>query len=881
MGSPDLFKALSQTLGAWEGQTLPVQDVRLTPYLSVVTAILYMMAVDGEISDREVSQLQSVIGADAPILQRAVAYAQSHDVDTFLRNAAPILDEAARNCLLLNVADSLMADGELQMLELALFDRMLSAFGQKKQNFQPHFDAIAAKGRTSVLGDFDAAGAIDEMTPPKALVVSMLYMMSADGEMAPEEIGRLSAAIGGSQTLLKASLRYVSQVRAPEFLAQAVNILDKRQRVCILLNACDAMMSDGEVVAAERELLGRMMLMFGIEAAGLDAYLNTMRMKNDLPADTVRPTVSKKPNVSIGPRNGKAQEEGVVFERKRTWEEETGEAGDKRPAGRQTAAKSRPDDTREGPLDSRISSTMQDNIDRMSQGIDGDVTLQKMEQQARAEVTDKDAISRKPKGLAERRAIKDGQGVSDQRSTVDSAGATDIRSVADAEGAKDLRTNTDQQSSAGGRLAKDARSGADRRSLNDGNGPNDLRTAADSKGGADLRKAVDARGPSDLRKAVDGQGLVDTRTAMDAEGLADLRAAKDATGLLLSSPMRDAKMQDSALHWQDAVMPGQGQALYDAESPLSAKHLVDDRRDFDGDTPEDAIAAEAVPVIKGRMGAVRKRTNCIRDHVEALRLSRTLRAGSRLPALPPGPPRPITDNREYIALASSDVSSSAKKTHDGEHMLFASDEGGPRMTEQTAATTADEAKVNRLLRVRSAVLLPALFVTYGATMVGETLSERLFITNENMATDARIVHQMASVQQSVYRIAPEAVQLPTEAIVAASAGVTATVAGGTTEKVSSQHADMDGQTDREKAESFLEQRKNELMQSFKQHQSSSALAAERQQWFLYAKSIVLLGLGMAFWGVLFRSLQMLHGSTAAGLISLLLSANGYWLFFRF
>jgi hypothetical protein len=38
---------------------------------------------------------------------------------------------------------------------------------------------------------------------------------------------------------------------------------------------------------------------------------------------------------------------------------------------------------------------------------------------------------------------------------------------------------------------------------------------------------------------------------------------------------------------------------------------------------------------------------------------------------------------------------------------------------------------------------------------------------------------------------------------------------------------------------------------------------------------------MALWGVLYRSLRMLHGSTAAGLVGLLLTANGYWLFVRF
>ena len=198
------------------------------------------------------------------------------------------------------------------------------------------------------------------------------------------------------------------------------------------------------------------------------------------------------------------------------------------------------------------------------------------------------------------------------------------------------------------------------------------------------------------------------------------------------------------------------------------------------------------------------------------------------------------------------------------------------MSEKTEATVGDEKKTNVSLRFRSAVLLPALFVTFGATMIGETMSERLFITNENLATDARIVHQMASVQQSVYRIAPESVQLAVDAL-----GPLAGDASLTAVSVSGAAVAADSLSDRQKAESYLEQRKQELMNKFRQHQSSSVVAAERQQWFVYAKSIVMLGIGMALWGVLFRSLRMLNGSAAAGLVGLLLTANGYWLFFRF
>ena len=37
-------------------------------------------------------------------------------------------------------------------------------------------------------------------------------------------------------------------------------------------------------------------------------------------------------------------------------------------------------------------------------------------------------------------------------------------------------------------------------------------------------------------------------------------------------------------------------------------------------------------------------------------------------------------------------------------------------------------------------------------------------------------------------------------------------------------------------------------------------------------------LAMAFWGVLYRSMRMLHVSTVTGIVGLLLTANGYWLF---
>jgi uncharacterized tellurite resistance protein B-like protein len=889
MGSPDLFNALAKNLDDRGEHALVSADLRLTPYLSVVVAIMYMMAADGNIDEKEISQLQSVIGADDQALRRAVAYAQTHQVEQFLQDAPSMLDVDGRLCLLVNVADSLMADGDMQKVELQLFEQMLTAFGQTRRSFQPHFDALAAKGRMSLLGDFDAAAANEAMTPPKALVVSLLYMMSADGEMAPEEVGRLSVVTGGSQALLKKCLGYVGKVRVPQFLVVAADVLDQRQRLCVLLNACDAMMSDREVVTAERELFSRMMAAFDVPPSGLDAYIKTMQAKYEMPLD-------------VAPRRQKSREEGQVFERKRTWEEETGEAGVKARPAQSTAPAARAAGAKDGPIDHRISKTMQDNIDRLSEGFDDGLTMERLEQHARVSGAEGDAASGK-KGPSDLRKTKDGDGASKLRTAVDGKGGSDLRKTMDGDGASKLRTAVDGKGDSDLRKTKDVdgasklraavdgKGDSDLRATKDGDGAGKLRTAVDGKGDSDLRatkdgdgavelrNAVDGEGAADLRKSSDGDGAADQRTAMDAAGPLDMRTAADALAASQRQAMQDNGLINGPNNWRDAPVPGERRDIRDGEPLSSATALNDDRRSFDGDADTDADLPDSEQQIEGRMGAVRDRTDCIRDHLDALRRSGTLRAGSRLPSLPRLPFRPRVVRGAGVADASHIHTSSSGKVEDHDDMLWSAEKGVSEMsekTEKTENTVEEEKKTNRSLRLRSAVLLPALSVTFGATMVGETMSERLFITNENLATDARIVHQMASVQQSVYRIAPESVQLAADALgpLAGDASLSAVSVAGAA-------IAADAQSDRQKADSYLEQRKQELMNKFRQHHSSSVVAAERQQWFVYAKSIVMLGIGMALWGVLYRSLRMLHGSTAAGLVGLLLTANGYWLFLRF
>ncbi len=959
MGSPDLFRALTRSLKGGRARKVAPDDIRLTPYLSVVVAILYMMAADGDISDRESSQLQSVIGADADTLHRAVAYAETRSVDQFLQDAPPVLDAKARLCLLMNVCDSLMADGELSDTELQLFDRLVAALGYTKASFQTYFDAIALKDRMSILGDFDAAAMSNDMTPPKALVVSLLYMMSADGSMGEEEIGRLHAVVGSSQGLLKAGLRYVGQVRAPQFLAAAAGVLDEQQRLCILLNACDTMMSDHQVASGERDLFRRMLAAFGVAPGSFDRYLNVIYLKNDLPQDERRPAASRsqstqsaQPAVPARARS-RHQGAGVVFERKRQWEEEGGDAGDADPDARRKARAANRGGAPASELDARISRAMQENIDRMSDEFQGGGAF--------------DAVARNSRSGGQ--AGDDGG---------DDEGATDLRAFREA-GFSNNKDHVSESGHAGeGRHWKDGEGDADRRAMRDSDG------AADSNGRQRDGVSVpghhwkDADGGADGRALQDAGSKRDPRALRDAEGDSDGRVLRDAKerngdagrhdrGSVFGKPaLQDAAAdfsragrEDSAAgtpgrNWRDAATPGGGDAMRDADGPLSGTPIVDDRRSFDAEAGEDDDGPVSTDPIVGRMDSVSDRTKTIQAHLEAMGSARSIAAANRLPRLPEGPAvqRRLPDAAVAVDSAASLGSVKLNTTgdnagideldsDDGSGMLLASDEGGPILSDNPTTASPEQAQQNRKLRQWSAVLLPALFVTYGSTMVGETSAERTFITSENMATDARVVHQMASVQQTVYRIAPDAVSLAPSSVlpsmasgaasgaasgtagaagaagVAGAAGGAGTAAGAAATTAATTTAAMSASTgagtaaaaaatgsataitaashvsggpsvvgdgeavipsDRAQADSFLERRKEELQSMFKRHQGASAVAAERKQWFVYAKSIVLLGLGMAFWGVLFRSMRMLHGSTAAGLIGLLLTANGYWLF---
>ncbi len=804
MGSADLFKALTQGL---EGQAA-TGEVRLTPYLSIVVASLFLMTADGEISERDSGKLQSAIGADAEVLGRAVGYVRQHSLERFLHDLAGLLDARDRLCLLINVGDLLMVDGEFPAPRLKHFERLLATLGTTKAGFQSYFNTVAIKGRTSVLGDFSAGSESRALTPPMALLVAQAHMLSSNGSPGESEVRQAGAAHGASLALLDACLSSIRQLRGSGFLLQASLVLDQRQRLCLLANAADTMMADQTTSSSRRVFFRRMLTAFDVNGKDFDRHLNVFHLKNDLPPDDVDGRQAAAP-LQRSSRSSEKRE-GWVFKRERHWTEETGEAGSTGGQASGDAIKRRLSDT---------------------------------------------AGSAEPAG-SER------------------SGEPGIGAISNSQGKGPVSAPSERPRPAEATSATFKGSPA---------GPFDVRSLSDTQAGAG----------TPLRTVA---GLWRARPHLqDADASGDLREMKDGSGA-----------EDQ-------------RRMTDQSSASAGRSLVDDRRspEADRDTGKSAVPADSVA---RRMQAAGDRTRVLHAHFDAMESVKSLQEAIRLPTLPalrtavspdavtgggagtateirpesrmkaraaPEADPPMLEGT-VIAGADAEMPAGAEANDeqgDGNYMLLASDEGGPIMDGGTTRASNEEVRANQRLRRWSAALLPALSLTIGTSMMGEGMAERAFVTSENLATDAHIVHQMASVQQTIYRMVPDAVLPVADGLQAAaapmigSAGAAAAAAGAVA--ATSTHSDPENLSEREKADRFLENRKQELNGVFRREQKASVQAAERQQWFGYAKAMALLGLVMAFWGMLFRSMRSLHGATAIGLASLLLTLNGFWPIIRF
>ncbi|EDN68865.1 conserved hypothetical protein [Beggiatoa sp. PS] len=152
MGLFDMFKGDSE---------------EMTPHFAFATSLIYMIGADGKVENEEVGQLLSVLGGEESggtigvgannqqLLDRAFRYYQKNSIDTFLAEVTPLLTDAQKMCVLTNMLDSSLSDGEAASEEQVLFNKFLQAFEISEERFKPFFDVIALKNDRAVFTKTD------------------------------------------------------------------------------------------------------------------------------------------------------------------------------------------------------------------------------------------------------------------------------------------------------------------------------------------------------------------------------------------------------------------------------------------------------------------------------------------------------------------------------------------------------------------------------------------------------------------------------------------------------------------------------------------------------------------------------------------------------
>lgn len=123
----------------------------LTPKLSLAVGLLHMINADGHVEAEEIGNVLQALGNDKALLDAAGRYARAKDVDSYLSESAKLLNADQKMCILLNLYDSLLADGVAAPEEQILFSRFLSAFGVSEQSIEPYTVGIALKNKREIL----------------------------------------------------------------------------------------------------------------------------------------------------------------------------------------------------------------------------------------------------------------------------------------------------------------------------------------------------------------------------------------------------------------------------------------------------------------------------------------------------------------------------------------------------------------------------------------------------------------------------------------------------------------------------------------------------------------------------------------------------------
>ena len=884
MGSGDLFKHLFKALNLESYSSGQTDDARiqLTPYLALLAAILYMMVADGEVSDSESSQLQSVVGDNEEALHRAVRYVETTPIDVFLAELPSVVFGNDKLCILLNACDSIMSDGVLSTLEWDLFQNLLTALGHTEKSFKPYFGAISLKNKRSVLGSFDEKFSPDVLTPQLSLAACLLYMMSSDGVMAKEEIGQLQVIIGDSKSLLQSGLKYVGKTKALQFFKDAPKLLTARQKLCIVINACDTMLSDGKIENAEREFFKRLLAAFGQSEDTFKSYYQVLFLKNERPLD--RRQEIKKTGQEIPADIAKKEKSSELFDRKFLVETEKSSNEDFKKTdtskGKDTKAS-----LDKSTLESTISSKMRENVDTLSKAMESDQGLSAIERNANQtddspsndsqEPTSGPTINRKfnedsstASGKKSPQAKSSGPEISRKSSDGDSStkikqeindtsdGPKIANNIVEGDSGPKIANNIVDGDS-GPKIANnivDGDSGptTSNQILDAGNGPKLKNHIKDGDGGPEInRQLKDSDANLSTTHLLDGSGPIDFRTSKDAE-FTDTKNRLSDSGPEIARRLNDT---DQSISGEPNLNPNDG--------PIIRNQMVDD-----------SGAAEGSP--KKRMVFAKNHTKNIHgclDQLEQYDLNKPTLKGVDLSSIAIAP-KPATPKPKAViaAVETLPINTSQSPAANSTELVKAPEPVITQVAEPVMAKTETAPEsvplTNTRTRLMAGVMFTALSATHGISSMGESQAQIEMVNHGYQAVQVQTTFQSVTAQQVGYQLSANALDLSLND----SSKLTDEQKDITESRLVLYRSTIQNQ---ETSPTTLSGKK-ELADTLKQQDELTRQASGRMTMFALSKSILLFGIGLSFMAFFSRSRWVLYGSAATAVIGMGITANGFF-----
>jgi len=134
------------------------------------------------------------------------------------------------------------------------------------------------------MGFFDKFSSTVELNPAIALAGSMIYMMASDGELAEEEMHYLVSTLqsfGDPQELVDSAYKYAKKKDLETFQKEANEILTHDQKMTVLANLIDLLLSDGSAEEEEQDLFFSFAHAFGVSEDEIQPYIDVLSVKND------------------------------------------------------------------------------------------------------------------------------------------------------------------------------------------------------------------------------------------------------------------------------------------------------------------------------------------------------------------------------------------------------------------------------------------------------------------------------------------------------------------------------------------------------------------------------------------------------------------------